>query len=81
MAVSCSVVECPLEDRIWCSVAMIVSIETCVLVSLMRRMQQRVGLERPYFKLTQIPIQFFKLFARMVVRDGSFRMLGGEGIS
>ena len=81
VAVSCNVVGYPLEDRSWCSVAMIDSIETCVLVSLMRRMQQRVGLERPYFKLTQIPIQFFKLFARMVVREGSFRILDGEGIS
>ena len=52
-----------------------------MLVSLRIRMQQRVGLERPYFKLTQIPIQFFKLFAKMVVRDGSFRMLGGDGMS
>ena len=52
-----------------------------MLVSFKRRIQQRVGLDRPYFKLTQIPMQFFKLLARMVVRDGLSRMLGGDGIS
>ena len=52
-----------------------------MLVSFKRKMQQRMGLERPYFRLMQIPMQFFKLFAKMVVRDGSSRVLGGAGMS
>ena len=52
-----------------------------MLVSFKRWIQQRVGLDRPYFKLMQIPMQFFKLFAKMVVRDGSSSMLGGDGMS
>lgn len=52
-----------------------------MLVSFKRRMQQRVGLDLPYFKLMQIPMQFFKLFASMVVSEGSSRMLGGDGMS
>ena len=79
--VVCVVVECPREERIPFSVVMIVPWDIWMLVCFKRRMQQRMGLERPYFKLMQIPTQFLKLFANIVGRDGLSRMLGGTGIS
>ena len=58
-----------------------VSLEICALPRFKMNMQQRIGLDRPYFKLTHMPMQFFRLFASMVIRFGSFKMLDGVWIS
>ena len=71
----------PLAARMACRVVYMVSLDIFVLPRFKRNMQQRMGLDRPYFKLTQIPMQFFRLFAKTVVRFGSFKMLEGAWIS
>lgn len=47
----------------------------------MAKMQDSRGLERPLGRFTQIPVQFCKLLAKVVVSVGSSRMLGGAETS
>lgn len=52
-----------------------------VLFRCMMNKQDNCGLERPLGRETQMPVQFLRLLARMVVSLGSFRMCGGAGTS
>ena len=52
-----------------------------VLVTCMVKRQHKSGLERPFGKDTQMPMQFLRLFARVVVSFGSVRISGGAGTS
>lgn len=53
-----------------------------VLFRCMMNKQDNCGLERPLGREMQMPVQFLRLLARMVVSLGSsFRMFGGAGTS
>ena len=70
------VIVCPLAVRMSSKVAVMVSCDMAATVMSILKMQVKVGLDRPFFRLTNIPIQFCKPFARAVVRVGSVKIVG-----
>lgn len=76
-----SVVVPPCKARMCDRMDVIVWCEIEALQMFIAKIQDRDGLEHPFCRFMQIIVQFCKLFARVVVRLGSSRMLGGAGMS
>lgn len=73
------VVASPLDESMSVRVDRMVSCEMAALAMSLVKMHDKDGLERPFGKLTQTPMQFGKPLARVVVRVGSFNSSGGAG--